>query len=90
MIKRKNVKSRGKLRLSQYFQEFNEGERVAVIREHSLNPAFPIRLQGRSGVVIGQKGNAYIIKIMDGKQEKIHIIAPAHLQKLESEDKQKK
>lgn len=76
------MKSRGKLSLSQYFQEFKEGDRVAIIREHALNPAFPIRIQGKSGVISGQKGSAYVIKLMDGNEEKTFIIQPAHLKKV--------
>jgi len=82
MIKRKSTKSRGKLKLSKYFQEFETGDRVAIVREHALNPAFPFRIQGKSGVISGQKGSYYVIKLMDGNEEKTYIIAPAHLKKV--------
>ena len=82
MIKRKNIKEHGKLRLSRYFQEFENGEKVAVVREQSLNPKFPIRIQGRNGIIIGKKGAAYIVKIKEGGLEKDHIIAPIHLIKI--------
>jgi large subunit ribosomal protein L21e len=82
MIAKKSIKSHGKLKLSQYFQEFKNGEKVAIIREHSLLPKFPIRIQGRTGVVSGMKGSAYLIKFMDGGLEKTFIIQPAHLKKI--------
>ena len=63
MIAKRPAKSRGKLSFRQYFQEFKEGDKVAVVRELALNPAFPIRLQGRTGVISGKKGHAYVIKI---------------------------
>lgn len=82
MIKRKSAKTRGKLKLSQYFQELKVGDRVAIVREQSLSPAFPIRIQGRSGVVVGKKGRAYVVKAMDYNEEKTYVIAPMHLKKL--------
>lgn len=74
----------GKLKLSEYFQEFNNGDKVAIIREHSLNPAFPTRIQGKTGVIFGKKGNAYIIKLMDYNEEKTFVIMPAHLKKIKN------
>ena len=82
MLKRKSIKTKGKLKLSQYFQELKEGDRVAIVREQALNPAFPKRIQGNSGVVAGKKGKAYIIKAFDRNELKTYIIKPMHLRKL--------
>ena len=82
MIKQKSIKTRGKLNLSQYFQEFKDGDKVAIVREQALSPAFPIRIQGRTGIVSGKKGNAYIIKIQTGSMIKTYIIRPMHLKRL--------
>jgi len=82
MIKRKNIKTRGKIKFSEYFQEFNDGDRVTVKREHSLQPKFPKTIQGRSGVVSGKRGESYIVKIKDFKMEKSYIIHPIHLRRL--------
>ena len=82
MIKRKTKREHGKIKLSRYFQEFKQGERVAVIRELALNPKFPKQLQGRAGVIESKRGSAYIVKINDLNKEKTYIIHPAHLKKL--------
>jgi len=82
MLKRKSVREKGKVRLSDYFQKFEKGNRVAVKRELSLHPKFPKKLQGRSGIVSGKRGTYYIIKINDLKKEKTYIIHPVHLKKL--------
>lgn len=82
MIKRKNIRERGKIRLSKYFQKFKHGERVAVKKELALQPKFPKKLQGRSGVVSSKRGNSYIVKINDLNKEKTYIIHPVHLRKL--------
>jgi len=82
MPNQKSIKSRGKISFSQYFQEFKEGDRVAIVKDLSISSSFPDRIQGKSGVISGQRGRYYIVKIMDGNQENLHIIAPLHLKKL--------
>ena len=82
MIKRKNPRMHGKLSLSRYFQEFDNGDRVSIVRELSVQPRFPKQIQGRSGVVEGKRGSHYVIKINDLNKEKIYIIHPVHLKKL--------
>ena len=82
MLKRKNAKSRGKIQFSQYFQELKNGDKVAVVREQALNPAFPKRIQGLTGIVVGKRGSAYILTIQEGGLIKTHIIKPANLKKL--------
>ncbi len=82
MLKRKPVREKGKLRLSQYFQKFEKGDRVAVKRELSVQPKFPKQIQGRSGVVEDTRGSSYVVKINDLNKEKTYIIHPVHLKKL--------
>lgn len=82
MIKRKTFKNKGKIKLSRYFQDFEKGERVAVIRELALQPRFPQKLQGRTGIIEGKRGSSYILKIKDLNKEKIYIIHPVHLMRL--------
>ena len=84
MLKRKNIRERGKVRLSRYFQRFNEGDKVAVKKELSLKAKFPRRLHGRTGIITGERGNSYIVSIMDFKQEKSFIIEPIHLKKIKN------
>jgi len=82
MTIRKKLREHGKIKLSNYFQEFLDGERVAVVQELAMNPAFPRKIQGRCGVIIGKKGEAYIVNIKDLNKEKTYIVHPAHLRKL--------
>jgi len=82
MLKRKKLREKGKIGFVNYFQKFNEGDRVAIIRELGLQPSFPKRIQGRSGIVNGKRGDHYIIKINDINKEKSFIIHPVHLRKL--------
>lgn len=84
MIKRKIRKEHGKIKLSRYFQEFKKGDRVTVITEHGVQPKFPKRLHGRSGVIYDMRGRSYIVKMNDLNKEKTYIIHPVHLKKLKS------
>jgi len=82
MVNRKPVRTRGKLQLSRYFQELNEGDFVAISREPAISSSFPKRLQGITGIVEGRKGKVYIVKIKDGNEEKRILIEPIHLKKI--------
>lgn len=87
MIKRKRQREHGKIKLGQYFQEFKKREKVAVVRELSVQPKFPKQLQGRSGTIDGKRGNCYIVKIKDLNKEKTYIIHPVHLKRLKQINK---
>jgi len=82
MVNKKPVRTRGKLQLSRYFQELNEGDFVAISREQSVPINFEKRFQGITGVVEGKRGKAYIVKIKDGNKEKKILIEPIHLKKI--------
>ncbi|MEK6860258.1 MAG: 50S ribosomal protein L21e [Nanoarchaeota archaeon] len=82
MIKRKQLRTHGKIKLSHYFQEFEKGDKVTVIRELAVQPKFPKQIQGRTGNVISKKGNSYVVMIKDLNKEKQYIIHPVHLRKL--------
>lgn len=84
MVNRKNVHSRGKIPLSKYFQEFNSGDSVAVVKEVAVNSNFPKRLRGRTGRVEKKRGRIYIVKIKDQKKEKEFLIEPIHLRKIQN------
>jgi len=83
MVKKKKIRTKGKLQLSRYFQEFEEGDNVAVVKELSLKSNFPSRLQGRTGIVKDKKGNSYIVEINDQNKPKEFIMEPIHLKKIE-------
>jgi len=87
MSKKKDIRTRGKLQLSKYFQEFDVGDSVAVNREKAINSSFPERLQGRTGKIEGKRGKAYIVLIKDQNKEKIFLIEPIHLKKIKTSEK---
>jgi large subunit ribosomal protein L21e len=82
MVNKKSIRTRGKLQLSRYFQELNEGDFVAISREQSVPINFEKRFQGLTGIVEGKRGKVYIVKIKDGNKEKRILIEPIHLKKI--------
>ena len=81
-MKSKKIRDKGKLKFSKYFQEFKEGDRVAVVKELSVKSSFPKRLQGRTGVIERKQWKTYFVKINEMKKEKKFLIEPIHLKKI--------
>jgi ribosomal protein L21E len=84
MIKGKKQRAKGKIKLSSYFKKFDEGDKVAIVKEHAVRAAFPRRIVGKSGKVIGKRGTHVVVEIKEGKQVKKYIVHPVHLKKLEA------
>ena len=84
MKKGKQIREKGKLKLSEYFKKLDKGDIVAINADYGVNFSFPERFQGRSGNVVGEKGKCKLIQIKDGRKEKIFIIHPVHLKKLKT------
>lgn len=84
MLTNKNLRSKGKISFTKYFQQFSEGDSVAIVRDLAVqSPGFPERIQGRTGVVIGKRGEAYVVSINDFRRKKTYIVKPVHLKKIE-------
>ena len=82
MVRKKKIKTQGKLQLSRYFQEFAPGDSVSVVKEQAVQSSFPEKLQGRTGTIEGKRGRVYMVKIKDGNMEKKFLIEPVHLKKI--------
>ena len=83
MLKRKKVRTKGKLKLSRYFQNLKIGERVSIVRELSQKTGFPKTIQGRTGIIEEKRGRCYVVKVKLGKNKRF-IIHPVHLKKLKA------
>lgn len=79
----KDHRSKGKISLTQYFQTFNEGDKVVLFANPTIQKGmyFP-RFHGKHGLVKNKKGNCYNILIKDGNKEKTIIVHPIHLKKV--------
>jgi ribosomal protein L21E len=79
---KKPMKERGKIRMSKYFQKFEKGDMVSVIREPSIAANFPERIQGRTGMIEGKVGRSYFVRVRQKSTDKRFIIEPIHLKKI--------
>lgn len=80
---RKDIREKGKLSLRKYLQKFKLNDKVALIMEPRVHKGtFHLRFYGRTGIVTGQNGSCYTVKIMDGGKEKSLIVHPVHLRRV--------
>lgn len=79
----KNIRTKGKLSLRKFFQEFEAGERCVLKAEPAYQGGmyFP-RFHGKSGIVSKLRGECYEVTIKDGKLAKTIIVHPVHLLKI--------
>ena len=89
-MKKKKVRTKGKISFRRYFQDFKEGDIVSVVRELAIKASFPKRLQGRTGVIGEKRGKAYFVNIKYQNKEKKFLIEPIHLKKIKHIEKNDK
>jgi large subunit ribosomal protein L21e len=76
---RKSVREKG-VKIRKVLQTFEVGQHVHIDIEPAVHKGMPHpRFQGRTGIVVGQRGKAYLVKIRDGGKMKTLIIRPEHL-----------
>lgn len=66
--------------ITKFLQEFKDGQNVVIVLEPSSHRGMPYpRFKGKSGVIVGKRGNSYIVRIVDGDKVKTIISRPEHL-----------
>ena len=79
---KKNVRAKGKISLSKFFQSFKLGERVNLVTEPAVQRGgFHLRFQGKAGVIKKKQGSCYYVEIKDYKKPKLILAHPIHLKK---------
>lgn len=77
---RKHPRRRGLPPIGKLLREYKIGDRVHIIIEPSVHKGQPHpRFHGKTGVVVGKRGRAYIISVRDGDAEKIIFARSEHL-----------
>ena len=78
----KNVRDKGKLSLTRYFQEFKNGDQVYLVAEPSYHGGtYHLMYHGKAGIVLDKKGTCYEVQIQDHNMAKMLIVHPVHLKR---------
>ncbi len=79
----KNVRKKGKISLTAFFQKFKEDDRVVLVAEpaHHKGMYHP-NFYGKAGVIKGKQGKCYQVAIKDRSKQKVLIVHPVHLKKV--------
>ncbi|MGC8562447.1 MAG: 50S ribosomal protein L21e [Thermoplasmata archaeon] len=79
---RKRLNERGPITVNRIVKTFEVGDSVAIDIEPSFHKGMPFkRFQGMTGIVEGQKGDAYVVKISDQGKPKTVVAYPIHLRR---------
>ncbi|MBS3816767.1 MAG: 50S ribosomal protein L21e [Candidatus Thermoplasmatota archaeon] len=83
-ILRKDPSKRGLIPINRALQEFEEGEKVKIMIEPSIQKGQPHnRFHGKIGEVEGEQGDAFVVSVKDGDKTKEVIVRPEHLEKMD-------
>ncbi len=81
---KKATREKGKRNLTKMFQKLEIGDTICLGRDVASmgGESFPRRMEGRTGVVEGKRGSAYVVGVKDLNAKKTFIVKPIHLKKL--------
>ena len=80
---KKTVRTKGKLRLTRYFQDLKEGDKVLLQADSAVQKGmYHPRYHGKAGVVQEKRGACYRVIIKDFNKQKLLTVHPVHLRKL--------
>jgi len=80
----KDSNCKGKISMTDYFQEFKDGDKVVLKTESAVQKGmYHPRFYGKVGTIIGKEGRCYRINIVDIHKSKTLIVHPVHLKRLQ-------
>jgi large subunit ribosomal protein L21e len=72
--------SRSKFTITPRLRQFKENDRVTIMPDPSSHLGMPhFRFKGAAGVVLGKRGDAYVVHVKMGNKMKTVIARPEHL-----------
>lgn len=70
--------------ITRILMDYNVGDRVVIKIDPSFVKGMPHRrFHGKTGIIMGKRGRAYIVKVLMGGYEKTIITRPEHIIPLE-------
>ena len=80
----KKTKNKGKISLTRYFAVFKQGDKVCLSVEPAVQTGrYHMRYHGKIGRIRNKQGKCYEVAVKDCSKEKIFIVHPIHLKRLQ-------
>ena len=81
---KRSIRQKGKFSITKFLQTFKEGEKVGLIADSIYQKGmFHPRFFGETGTVMGMQGSNYKVRVYDGSKEKILLVHPIHLRRMQ-------
>ena len=83
-ILKKKKADRSRVFINRVLHPYAEGARVAIVLDGAQQKGMPHRrFQGKTGIIAGIQGRAYVISVLDGDMQKTVVARPEHLRPIE-------
>tara|TARA_Y100000815_G_scaffold88103_1_gene76853 strand:+ start:309 stop:602 length:294 start_codon:yes stop_codon:yes gene_type:complete len=83
-ILKKKKADRSRVFINRVMHPYVEGDRVAIVLDGAQQKGMPHRrFQGKTGIIAGIQGRAYVISVSDGDMQKTVVARPEHLRPME-------
>lgn len=77
---KKKVREKGLFPSTRLLIRYNMDDKAVIMIDPSVHEGMPHpRFHGKVGLIIGKRGQSYLLKVKDGGKEKIVIAKPEHL-----------
>ena len=83
-ILKKKKAERSRVFINRVMHPHAEGDSVAIVLDGAQQKGMPHRrFQGKTGVIAGIQGRAYVVSVSDGDMQKTVVARPEHLRPME-------
>ena len=83
-IASRSKSERSRLNIDRVIHEYSEGDSVAIVIDGGQQRGMPNRrFQGKTGVISGKQGVAWVVTIKDGNKTKTVVARPEHIRLVE-------
>ncbi|MCE4607081.1 MAG: 50S ribosomal protein L21e [Desulfurococcales archaeon] len=78
---KKHVRDKGGVPpISLLLHDYNVGDKVHIIINSAIHKGMPHRrYHGKTAVIVGKRGKAYLVSVTLGNKKKLLVIRPEHL-----------
>ena len=82
---RQRPRERGKARITRLLEKYEVGDKAAIRIDSRIRGGQPHNtFNGKTGVIVGQQGRSYLLRIRIGGKLKVVVAHPAHLRRMKA------